>query len=174
MLIYLLTARPWLVGLTGGLIFGTTFAGVTALTAPEPVSWQVATIAGVIAGVLFGSVLAYGSVRRQRDLRDAAGHLPRAQQLDAARAAVSGQLPADPQIRIVAMHIAQRRIDELHHDRFPSAIMAALLWVVVGVNLAIGEYLLAIFLSVGALLNSAQLFQLRRTRRQLQRLSAHP
>ena len=169
---YLLTIPPWMAGLSSGLIFGAAFAAVTRFTAPPPVSWQAATIAGVIAGVLFGGALAYASVRQQRDLRAAAGDLPPAQQLDGYRAAVGGQIPANPQTRAAAARIAQRRIAELRQFRILSVIVVALLTLGAVTNLTAGEYILAALLLATALANGAQLYQLKRVRRQLQRLSA--
>jgi hypothetical protein len=169
---FLLTASPWLVGSAGGLIFGAAFAGVTQFTAPGPIQWQAAVIAGVVAGVLFGSALAYNCVRQQRDLRSAAGDLPRAQQLEALTAVSSGPIPTDPRIRAAAAGIARRKIDDLHQMRVFSAILVALLILGVGMNVADGNYTLAALLTVGALVNGVQLYQLRRMRRQLQRLSA--
>jgi hypothetical protein len=169
---YLLTIPSWVVGLSSGLIFGAAFAVVTRFTAPPPVSWPTPAIAGVIAGVLFGGTLAYASRRQQRDLRAVAGDLPPAQQLDAYRAAVSGQIPAHPQTRAAAARIAQRRIEELRQFRILSVIVAALLTLGAVLNLTAGDYILAAFLLASALANGAQLYQLKRVRRQLQRLSA--
>jgi hypothetical protein len=169
---YLLTASPWLIGPTGGLIFGAAFAGVTEFTPPGPVQWQAAAIAGVVAGVLFGGALAYHCVRQQRDLRTAAGDLPPAQQLEALRAAGRGQIPADPRIRAVAAAIARRKVNDLGHMRIFSAILGVLLLLGAGMNVADGNYLLAALLTASALVNGAQLYQHRRIRRQLQRLSA--
>lgn len=171
---YLLTTPPWVVGLSSGLIFGAGFAAVTRFTAPPPVSWQAAAIAGVIVGVLFGGTLAYASRRRQQDLRAAAGDLPPAQQIEAYRAAVGGRIPANPQIRVSAARIARCRIEELRQFRILSVIVTALLTIGAGMNLAAGEYVLAGLLLAAALVNSAQVYQLRRVRRQLQRLSADP
>ncbi|WP_133806129.1 hypothetical protein [Kribbella caucasensis] len=168
---YLVTTPPWMVGLASGLIFGGGFAAVTRFTAPTPVSWQAAAIAGVIAGLLFGGTLAYASGRQQRDLRAAAGDLPPAQQLEAYRAAVSGQIPANPQIRVTAVRIAQRRIEELRQFRIVSVIVTALLMLGAVMNLTAGEFMLAALLLAAALVNGAQLYQLRRVGRQLQRLS---
>ncbi|MFI6675894.1 hypothetical protein [Kribbella sp. NPDC050470] len=169
---YLLTSGPWAVGLFSGLIFGLVFAAVTRFTAPPPVSWQVAAIAGVVAGVLVGGTLAYASVRRQRDLRAAAGDLSPEQQLDAYRAAFSGEIPVDPQIRGASARIARGRIAEMSQFRFLNVIVAALLTLGAVVNLTAGEYILAALLLAAALADGGQLYQLKRVRRQLQRLSA--
>jgi hypothetical protein len=169
---YLLTSPPWAVGLVSGLIFGAGFAAVTRFTAPPPVSEQVVAIAGVVAGVLVGGAVAYAGVRRQRDVRAAAGDLSPAQQLDAYRAAVGGQVPADPQIRAAAVRIAQRRIEELRQFCIVSVLLVALLLFGVVVNLTAGDYKLAALLSASALVNGAQLYEFKRVRRQLQRLSA--
>jgi hypothetical protein len=169
---YLLTSRPWMVGLLGGLIFGAVFAAVVRFTAPEPVSDQVVAIAGVVAGALAGGALAHARIRRQRGVRTAAGDLPPEQQLVAYRAAAHGQIPADPRIRAAAARIAQQRIEELHQSRVVSVTVAALLTLAAVVNVTRGEYILAALFLTSALANAAQLHELKRARRQLQRLSA--
>ncbi|MGC4939823.1 hypothetical protein [Kribbella sp. DT2] len=73
---------------------------------------------------------------------------------------------------MAAAEIARRKVDDLHQMRVFSAILVALLILGVGMNVADGNYILAALLTAGALVNGIQLYQLRRMRRQLQRLSA--
>jgi hypothetical protein len=166
---YLLTARLWAVGMLSGLIFGAGFAAEGWFAGA---SWQAAALTGVIGGALVGGTLAYASGRQRRDLRAAAGNLSLAQLMEVDRAAARGRIPADPQIRAAAARLARRRIGVLRHFIVLTAVVTILMAIGTVINAIDGDYLLAVSLAAAALLNSAQLYERKRLRRRLQRLSA--
>ncbi|MFC5264777.1 hypothetical protein ACFPJ1_21905 [Kribbella qitaiheensis] len=168
---YLLTAPGWLVGLSSGLILGTGFAAVTRYADPRA-SWLAAAIVGVVVGVLSGAALAFAACRQRRELRVAAGDLPPAQLLDAYRAAVRGPVPVDPQIRAAAARVARRRIETARQTRILTVAAAILLAVGAVLNTLTGKYGLAVWLACAALANGAVVYEIKRLRRRLERLSA--
>jgi uncharacterized membrane protein YraQ (UPF0718 family) len=167
---YLLTAPRWAVGLYSGLFFGIGIAVVTR-SFDQPTSWLVAAVTGVVTGVLIGAVMAFTIGVQRRDLRAAAGDLPAAQLLDAYRAAVRGPIPADPQVRAAAARVAQRLIHAVRQTWILSSALAILLVVGAVMNTTTGEYGLAAMLAAAALANATEVYQLKRLRRRVERLS---
>lgn len=168
---YLLTAPRLRVGLYSGLFSGIGIAIITRSMPGSP-SWLAVAVSGVVAGVLLGGVMALTIERQRRDLRVAAGDLPPGQLPDAYRAAIRGPIPADPQARAAAARVAQRLINVVRETRALTAGTAILLLVLAVVNVTIGKYGLAALLTATALINASELYQLRRLRGRVERLSA--
>jgi len=168
---YLLTAPRWAVGLSSGLVFGFGIAAVTRFPSP-PTTWLATLVAGVATGVLFGVVLAFTLDMQRRDLRAAAGDLPAGQLPDAYRAAVWGPIPGDPAVRAAAVRVAERRIEAIRRSRILYATFAILMTAGAVLNLLAGNYAVLALAAAVALLWGIELYQPKRLRRRLGRLSA--
>ncbi|MFI7067948.1 hypothetical protein ACIBL3_43620 [Kribbella sp. NPDC050124] len=153
---YLLTTPRWVVGLFSGLVFGLGMAALIRFSSP-PASWREAAVIGGVAGVLFGSAMAFGLDRQRRELRAAAGDLPPRQLLEAYRAAFRGPMPDDPLVRSAAARVARRRLESLRRARILFVILAILMGIGAVTNLIGGDYWGAALLAAAALAWFAEL-----------------
>jgi hypothetical protein len=102
-----------------GLLNGATFAVfMTAFYRLQSGSWTVALVSGSIAAVIFGAVTGPIHARQQRRAEEAAGDLDRSAQRRAARAAVRGAVPDDPEVRAAAARLAAHRREEVERHRW--------------------------------------------------------
>lgn len=92
--------------------------------------------------------------------------------IQAYRAAVWGPIPDDLTVRAAAARVAQRRLEAIRRGRIWFAILAILMTVIAVMNLLAGNYGLAAVLAAAALTWGIELYQPRRLRRRLGRLSA--
>jgi hypothetical protein len=103
-----LTAPRWALPLATGVPAGVLVVLFVLSATPAP--WPAALACGVLVGALAGSVMD-GRARSQRGLvRKVAGDLPVEKQAAALRAAQTGVVPADPEIRDAALKIADHQL----------------------------------------------------------------
>lgn len=93
----------------GGVLFGVVMG---AFTKHDGSSWTAAGVGAVVTGVPFGLVMGWWSARWQRGMKDAEGDIPDEKVRLAHRAAMTGPVPEDDEIRSAALRIASRYLTD--------------------------------------------------------------
>jgi predicted outer membrane lipoprotein len=135
-------------------------------------SWTETVVSGVILGVAFGIPMALWFDKEQREMRAVEGDIPTGKLKSAHRAAASGPIPEDPEVRAAALRIANRQLRQYGQTRRPLRIGLAVLMLtasVIGTVSSSPWYLLFALAPVSILVS--HLYLPRRTRRRIELLS---
>jgi Flp pilus assembly protein TadB len=93
----------WIPAVLGGVLFGVVMG---AFTKHDGASRTAAGIGALVTGVPFGAAMGWWGTRWQQRMKDAEGDLPDEKVRLAHRAALSGPVPEDVEIRAAALRIA--------------------------------------------------------------------
>ncbi|MFI6833732.1 hypothetical protein ACIBG5_41930 [Kribbella sp. NPDC050241] len=120
-----LSAAPkWVVALIMGTGFG---AGMGIFIKNDGSSWAETLVSGLILSVAFGIPMAFLFDKEQRQMRAVAGDIPTETWKSAYRAAASGPIPEDPEVRAAALRIATHQLRQDGQMPRPVRIGTALL-----------------------------------------------
>ncbi|MRK00962.1 hypothetical protein GEV27_05455 [Aeromicrobium sp. S22] len=115
----------WVQALTSGVFFGAAMAIWEILREPQDWGWSL--VGGVIGGMIFGSVVGWGSVRDRTRWRRAAGSdLSDAELLVVYHAEAKGPIPSDPRLRLATVRAARYRLEKLDDDKWVGGMVLVL------------------------------------------------
>jgi hypothetical protein len=124
----------WVVAIISGVYFGGVMGTFYYLT--EHRGWRTASIAGAVAGILFGLWMGVTTTARRNRLRSIAGPIDEERIWEAYRSADKGPVPTDPEIRRAASRIIQYRLHRLSQMK-TSGYLVSGLFIVLGLYLVI-------------------------------------
>jgi hypothetical protein len=104
---YLSAAPKWVVAVIAGTGFGT---GMGIFIRSDGSGWTETVVSGLILGVAFGIPMAFWFDKEQREMRAVEGELPTDKLQAAHRAAASGPVPEDPEVRAAALRITTHQL----------------------------------------------------------------
>jgi hypothetical protein len=166
---YLSAAPKWVVALIAGTGFG---AGMGIFIRNDGSSWTETVVSGLILGVAFGIPMAFWFDKEQREMRAVEGDIPTEKLKSAHRAAQSGPIPEDPEVRAAARRIATHQLREYGQIRRPVRIGLALLMLAASViGSVFGSPWNLLFAVAPVFMLVSDLYLPRRTRRRIELLS---
>lgn len=101
-------------GLVNGVPFGVVMGAMTGL---RHRSWRDALIEAAIAATGYGSFMGFFMHRQVGQSRDAMGSVPRSEVQKAVRAARTGRVPEDPEVRRAAYRLVGVQLEQLRSQR---------------------------------------------------------